>query len=805
MRYLVLIALACFALPGAVCAQGEKAAAVKIDSVRIGFRSSSAKDELARFKVGLWTPVFVKLTAGPDGLRAKDGRAQAELAVEASDSEDVGTIYSVPVELGPGESRTLITYIKPGIRGGSIKVSLQARERTFAESVADGLSLDLGSHLYLSLGGQVPDLQAALKALAPPQSDGSSMDPARETAPRFAAFESEAAFLPMHWFGYQPADIVVFNTTSEPFLRTVLGEPARLKALAQWVRRGGKLVIPVAWEHADLVRQLLQNAAWQPPVPIVPPPQADVKKNAIPRLLPIEEFAQTGKGRIRPFPEIGERPVPVAFLESDKARSLAWEVWAQMRDGRALLGRMPYGLGQIVLIAFPLDRGEFLAWEGRVDFLMALVQKLDARVTAKPGQAEIRFDPEAAARQDLTTDLQQALDVFDVPVIPFGWVALFIVIYILVVGPLDYLLLKNVFKRLEWTWITFPVVVLAVSALAYVFAYAIKGRDLKVNKVDVIDFDLRTQLDGKQRTAGAFAYGQSFFTILSPVIKNYTVGLEPNPGFWDQARTGPPLRADVVSWLGRPEWEGAYSMGRPRTQSFLRKPYRYAAEAAGLVGVPIPVWTTKSLTASWETPLAALPFHADLHYHLEEVRGKELRLTGTLHNNLAVDLQDVWIFYRDRCYAVADSLPSKGKPLALALDPSDAVEIRHWPGKELEPGRPLGLFNPTGPIKRLLFLESMDTVGQIRNHSLRSLDQSWRLPEESRFKDGRIRDAVLFARVALGHGPFRSVAADPKLPLPTYLWLDGLPGPGLPRPMPDGMLAQDTFVRVLLPVRPGAE
>ena len=61
-------------------------------------------------------------------------------------------------------------------------------------------------------------------------------------------------------------------------------------------------------------------------------------------------------------------------------------------------------------------------------------------------------------------------------------------------GPVDYFILKKVFKRLEWTWITFPAVVLVVSVAAYLIAYAVKGNELKINKIDLIDIDLRSDI-----------------------------------------------------------------------------------------------------------------------------------------------------------------------------------------------------------------------------------------------------------------------------------------------------------------------
>ena len=98
---------------------------------------------------------------------------------------------------------------------------------------------------------------------------------------------------------------------------------------------------------------------------------------------------------------------------------------------------------------------------------------------------------------DLASLLRQALEQFaTVKPVSFGWVAFFIFLYILLIGPGDYLFLKHVLKRMELTWVTFPVIVVTVSLLAYVAAYSIKGRDLRVNKVDVVDVDQPAGLRG---------------------------------------------------------------------------------------------------------------------------------------------------------------------------------------------------------------------------------------------------------------------------------------------------------------------
>src|SRR4029079_15461982 len=121
--------------------------------------------------------------------------------------------------------------------------------------------------------------------------------------------------------------------------------------------------------------------------------------------------------------------------------------------------------------------------------------------TIKQGNAQFGGPSQ---RNDLAGELRHHLEQFEnVSNISFGWVALFIFIYILVVGPPDYFFLKKVVKRLELTWITFPTVVLVISAVAYFAAYWLKGNDQKINKVDVVDIDLH---DGQ-------LYGNTWFTV----------------------------------------------------------------------------------------------------------------------------------------------------------------------------------------------------------------------------------------------------------------------------------------------------
>src|SRR5262249_27893261 len=141
----------------------------------------------------------------------------------------------------------------------------------------------------------------------------------------------------------------------------------------------------------------------------------------------------------------------------------------------------------------------------------------------------------------------------------------------------DYLFLKKVVKRLELTWVTFPLVVLAVSAGAYFTAYALKGSDQKVNKLDLIDVDLQTQT----------AQGTTWFSIFSPRVQNYTIGVEPAES-WGFSKD--PATSPVVTWMGQ---------ANSKRQSLFRRSYDYDTNLGGLNRVPIQVWANKEFSGTW--------------------------------------------------------------------------------------------------------------------------------------------------------------------------------------------------------------
>ena len=806
MRSLVILLF--LGAPSLALAQDEKKTLPKppeIKKIHIGFQAFQKEDETA-YKVGLWTPVYVSLFGGTDGIKARDG-AIPFIEIETVDSEDVGTRIRVPVQVDPLETLTVMGYVKTGRvdRGSNdIKVTLHADGREFSRPIEHHWPLDIDGHLYLTLGSKMGSLHRAMRKTEKQGDDKENEFRFDFGNPRHVVYEDKLERLPDVWFGYNSIDLMILSTDNAGFVTGLNNMPAKVKAIAQWVRRGGRLVIPVAYANQQQVHALLSSPAFDPPIPVVPPAQGGNNGDVLtlPSLPSVATWGGIQGDPLR-FPDAKTNLVKIATLDPGNIHPGDWDVESESEEGsgkRPLIAHVRYGLGKITYMAFSLDGPLFNQWSSKNQFLKNMINKLAPKAPAQLDDKD-GFSGRGGYPNDLTTDLLTQLDNFDVQVIPFGYVALFIVLYILVVGPLDYFVLKYVFKRLEWTWITFPAVVLAVSVIAYFAAYALKGRDLKINKVDIIDFDMRTSRDDKN----VHAYGQSFFAILSPRIQNYTIGVEPNSEFWGEKSTK--IRSvDLLGWMGRPSG-GPHEMGRSGSSGFFRKPYRFREGAQGVEGVPIPVWTTKAFSASWEQVLPKPPLVAKLVYHLKFVDGRDVRIAGTITNQLSVDLVDVWLLYANRCYPIAEGLKSVkngGTAVELSLDAPAAREFEFWSKGSGEAQEPRAwTSNPTNLMKRILFHEKIDTQHAVRNHLLRPLDLGWRIQDEPGAQSGdrRTREAILFARVRFASGPAEELTKDSQTPLPTKLWLGRIPEEGgKARPELPGHLNQDTYIRVILPV-----
>lgn len=764
------------------------------ESIRVGLPTGP---DAGCSRNGAWAPVAVTLRGGKEG----NPQGVYRLRIESTDLEDTAyqTTVAVPA-LAADTLRTVTGYIVPGGDGATFRVVLETPDGKAVRTPQTIPSRESRSELvvapedvlFLSAGG----LLSQLKQSGDKQNRAADKDGTAEDGQRRFAVATDVTHLPDRWIGYDAVDVVILATGKREFVQQLTqdSETARRNALVEWVRRGGQLVLSVGQNSQDVAGLLAK-------MPLI---DAKVTGNETVGRLQLVSYSWS------------ERPLHQPALQQVRVASLTLgpRVEVMVREDRKpVIMEASAGLGRVVLVAFDLDLPPFTLWEGQEAFWKRLQREIAPAIVGRgqpraggPQGAMPRGFGVGSTEDELIGKWKQNLETFEEsPTISFGWVALFILAYIVLVGPLDYFILKKLFKRLELTWVTFPITVLAVSVAAYFTAYALKGDDLRMNKIDLVDIDLG---DGGQ------VYGTSWLSVFSPRVASYTLGVEPAQDTWTAAvPEGAPGPVLTLLEVGDRQF-------RAGSQDLFRRPYEYADEESGLRRVPIPVWSMRSFTATWRAPLRpklpAIGTTDDVGPLRRARDGKGL--VGRLTNNLPVRLQDVILIYRDRVYSLDKLEP--GEPRRVdALFGGDAQgqnrELRTWfndaslaPGIPVAPsGRPVNVaFQQTRLVyqdmKQMLFFRAAEKAG-VSNAGLRRYDQTWRLralpeypiPDRPRYRE----EAILVARAPMLCDNAEQVTTDPASP--TRLWLGELPGAGKARPPLRGVMTQETYVRVFLPVQ----
>lgn len=575
------------------------------------------------YKLGVWTPVEVTLQAGTQPVIGW-------LRLVVPDGDGVPTVYTPeddrPLALQPGERRSAVLYARVGRGNAEIEVALRDRdgrvlaERRFDAAEERGVELEESQRLVIVAGG---NLQLGLD---------DSDDPDSNRLPEVVVARlSSPAQLPTRWYGWEGVDTALLLGSEREFWLALRPADPQLAALAEWVRQGGKALLSVGFNAEQLLRPGLPLAELLPgqlaqrvPLRQAPEALARLAESNEPLLSP--EAAQDRKFVVN-----------VAQLAQVRGRVVAAE-----SDGKLpLVVRGALGFGEVTFLAVDLDRQPLDRWKSRPALLRKL---LNLPVRGEPSDPTPGGPVGRLGYEDVAGQLRSQLDEFPgVSLVPFWIVALLIVGYIALIGPGDYFLVKHVLRRVELTWVTFPIMVIGTGAAAYCAAHWLKGDQLRVNHAELVDFDLQS---GQAR-------GTFWTNVFSPRHDSYNLALDVRaPG----QKPGPPRR--LVSWLGLPG-EGLGGMrSRAGGGSLFSARYAQRGDLAGVDGMPIAVWSTKGIAGRWSAAADA-PLAARL------VDEGDSRLSGTLANRCGATLADCVLYYGAWAY-----------PLGALAD-GQSIELRH--------------------------------------------------------------------------------------------------------------------------------
>jgi hypothetical protein len=250
------------------------------------------------------------------------------------------------------------------------------------------------------------------------------------------------------------------------------------------------------------------------------------------------------------------------------------------------------------------------------------------------------------------------------------------------------------------------------------------------------------------------------------------------------------------------------------SQSLFRRPYEYAEDAGGLVRLPIPVWATRSFTASWRVPLkdrGSADRPAAIQADLRVSRLDSEALTGSFTNNLPAELQSTVLFFHGKGYLVGDLMPGETHEVGPLFERGvQGRTVQEWVSdnstllprpSSMPSGSRRSLIPSSYQCLRPLLFHDVPGGSEQPNSGLRGHDATWRLSRQGEGRERRYRDeAILVARTPPRSDRAETVTRDGVSP--SRLWLDQLPGAQPQRPPLSGYLQQETYVRIYIPLQP---
>ncbi len=627
-----VLSLACLGVAPAV-AQGLKGT---VDlSVRAGLGGHA--------RLGGWTPVFCTVAnQTPSDIR---GDLVAIIKTRHDRNQRVVRAVSVP---SPGKQAfTLYVPVEAYVDG----ITVELRRAGGDLVVSRDAKLLVGNEYELVLG-TLSKRDIGLRA--------------EDIIRRIGGYGAEVvrlkeAELPADANGLSGLDVLLVDGFGLPQLTA-----SQREALWQWLLGGGCLVVATG-KHWQLVRD-----------------------GALADLLPVELtgsrstfLSERTPWTTHDVPAASSGGIPIGALFGGATPLVIAE--ARLREGAtpiAGLGPAPSdrpfvtgrsaGRGNVIWLAFALSEPQLQQ--------SPELGRFYAHLASLSGPEWRRADPSRRPTLDPVADgtvRQAVLQTPSTRVPPLGWVGLFLLVYLLIAGPAEYFSLKRL-RRLELTWITFPIIVAGFTYGAYRAAASLKGSVVFVNEIAIL------------RQTGDHLRADSVFGLYSPRQQTYTISLgspaatllalsDPDaieegwpPGVpVPFAYPAPIVRGEflrpVRPSVGSPPqgfggvrvlypWEGGAELTTaPDVPTIAQSPQDIALRDVG-----VNMWSMRTFKATWWQPGKITA----------ELTAKGNDLTGTLRNDTGCALHDCYLLFRDRAYPLGALEPNRRVSVSLRKETS---------------------------------------------------------------------------------------------------------------------------------------
>jgi len=487
----------------------DSASAAEFESLKVGFAGTG--------KVGKWLPVYATVTSAPPGTTV-------ELKALFSDPRGDTCVEIVDRAITDDEGRASLSghFHSGRLEGfGQVEVAeTDSQQLLCRQSIAHGDGVPLSDadtpvmkslRLYqldvpfLLTVGKIAGIEELLR-------DADNFSDDRPILHGVGL--SDLSELPTEANGLDAIDLLLLT---DDFQITV----EQLSAIKEWVLHGGKLFVSTGETVPEFLNSELGK--WLGDRFGVESQPLNVRDlSSLQSFVPGATVLRTNR-----------EDVSMAVMNSDQT----------VNDARSLdstvVGTQSVGAGIVRMVAVDLNRRPLDKWKSLSDLYQVLLfdRKFSSETTRESRSSRIS----QTGISDLGTQMMATVDAVPEHGRWSTWAVMaMIAAYLLMIGPVDYLLVTYVFKRPHWTWITFPLMVIGgVAAMAFGFS-STGGEQLnQLHLVDVLPV-----------AEGCHVRSQSWMSLSTPDTMRAdltaSVGL-PIGGM------KPRIQPTQLSWSGRPE------------------------------------------------------------------------------------------------------------------------------------------------------------------------------------------------------------------------------------------------------------
>lgn len=526
-------------------------------------------------------------------------------------------------------------YFKPGRSFGTAELTLFDRDGAMVgrkkETLKPAMTIPSSRPLVLTISANDGISQTI---------SGTSIGEKEEQKKLVIRLSDPGSQLPLESLGYEGVNTMLISLDQTEWLAKVSQQ--QWNSLEVWVKDGGRLVLAVPpgreeWLSRDGL--LKRFFAGEP-----------LGTATLSNTTQLDNFAGAGPLLSEP----GDR-LTVSHLNFSEGQVVVEQ------DGVPLIVRRSLGLGEVTVVTFNLETPPVSQWNGYKNLLYQLQHGLSLQEASQYQRAGSQGGAVShAGYDDLIGQLRVALDRFEkVQFLPFSLIALLIAAYILCVGPGDYFLHKKLTRKMELTWISFPIITLLFGGLALWTAYRVRPPELQINQLEIIDID---SVSGHVR-------GSVWSNLYSPQGGEFDIELS------SSNRLIPEIDQNLIAWHGLPG-KGYGGMQTQSSTGFYQVGYLHQRLASNsqapansrLLKTPIFVASSKPLFTRYQGR-----FPGTVRSNLR-LRGRTARLEGTITNPFDIPLKNCRIFFENYVY-VLDNPWEPGETISVETETKERTLV----------------------------------------------------------------------------------------------------------------------------------